>query len=239
MTNSVMQYNYSHGNDGPGYLFAAGYHYNTGNTVRYNISENDGRKNGRAAIQLWGNVVNANIYNNTVYMTWAGSSTSAALYAHDYGSNGKTPQNIQIRNNIFYTTGGVKLINLTTGVASRGHLYFAGNAYYSGSGSFRIQWGGSGYSSLTSWRSARNQERYNGISTGYQGDPRLVWAGHGGTINNPDRLKYMTAYKLQTYSPLINKGITQPGTLSSALTDFFGDYTPRGGKADIGVDEVR
>jgi hypothetical protein len=75
--NSVMQYNYAHGNHGPGFILAAGTHYNTGNTIRYNISENDGRTNGKSGIQLWGNVSNANVHNNTVYFTPTGDDQSA------------------------------------------------------------------------------------------------------------------------------------------------------------------
>ena len=47
MKNSVMQYNYSHDNDGAGYLLAQFTYARefTNNIVRYNISENDGRKN--------------------------------------------------------------------------------------------------------------------------------------------------------------------------------------------------
>ncbi len=45
-TNSLMQYNYSHDNDGVGYLvFAAAGVPASGNVLRYNISQNDGRKN--------------------------------------------------------------------------------------------------------------------------------------------------------------------------------------------------
>ncbi len=50
--NSAVQYNYSHGNAGAGYLLAhAPDNTNhSGNTIRYNISENDGRKNSAAAL---------------------------------------------------------------------------------------------------------------------------------------------------------------------------------------------
>ena len=239
VTNSVMQYNYSHGNAGPGYILSAGTHTNSSNVVRYNVSENDGRKNGRAAIQMWGNVRDAKIYNNVVYITPTGNSNTAAFYAHDNGSSGKRPYNCEIRNNVFYTTGGVKLINTTIGVAGvAGGLKFAGNAYHSGGSAFKIQWGSSTYGSLADWRSAKGQEKLNGLSVGYQGDPKLVSAGHGGTFGNADNLKNLTAYKLQSGSPLVNKGVTQPTYLSSINTDFFGDSLPKGGKYDIGIDEV-
>ncbi|MEA2708222.1 MAG: hypothetical protein QOF78_823 [Phycisphaerales bacterium] len=240
VSNSIMQYNYSHGNAGPGYILAAGTHKNSNNVIRYNVSENDGRKNGRAAIQMWGNVRDAKIYNNVVFISATGNSNTAALYAHDNGSSGMRPYNVEIRNNIFYTTGGVKLINTTAGVAGvAGGLKFAGNAYYSGGSTFKIQWGSSAYGSLADWRSAKGQEKLNGLSTGYQGDPKLTKAGYGGTFGNADNLKNLSAYRLLAGSPLINKGVAQPTFLSGIITsDFFGDSLPKGGKYDIGIDEV-
>ena len=235
--NTTVQYNYTHGNDGPGILLCAATTSGTNNVVRYNVSENDGRKNGVGGIQLYGNVQYAKIYNNVVYMS--AKNGSSAFRAHDLGASGKVPKNVEVRNNIFYTTGGAKVINLTSGVASKGSIKFYGNAYHATSG-FKIQWGSSGYSSLTSWRNAKGQEKLSGASTGYQGDPRLNKAGYGGTINNTSNLKNLSAYKLRSDSPLINKGVSHPGTLSGVVKyDFFGDSAIKGGKHDIGVDEVR
>jgi hypothetical protein len=239
VTNSVLQYNYSHGNDGPGYILAAGVNTNQGNVVRYNVSENDGRKNGRAGMQLWGNVRDAQIYNNVVFISATGNTNTAAFYAHDYGSSGKRPYNVTVRNNIFYTTGGAKIVNTTSGVAGvSGGLLFAGNAYHTVGGTFKIQWGSTAYTSLSSWRTAKGQEKLSGVAVGFQGDPKLTAVGLGGTIGNADNLKNLTAYKLQTTSPLINKGVAQPTFLSSATLDFYGDTLPKGGKYDIGIDEV-
>ena len=236
--NSTIQYCYTHNNAGPGYILAAGTHTVTGCTYRYNVSENDGRKNGRAGMQVWGDVRDSSFYNNVVYITATGNSNTAAIYIHDLGASGRTPQNFTVRNNVFYTTGGTKIVNITSGVASNGHLSFNGNCYYTTGGTFKIQWGSSTYSSLSSWQSAKGQEKMSGINTGYQGDPKFISVGHGGTIGNADNLRSMTAYKLQTYSPLINRGVSQPGVLSSAIVDFYGDLLPRGGKYDIGIDEV-
>jgi hypothetical protein len=238
VTNSVMQYNFSHNNDGPGFLLAAGTHTSSGNVIRYNVSQNDGRKNGRAGIQIWGNVTNAAIYNNTSYISY-GTSNTAAFYAHDSGTNGLEPRNVQIRNNIFYATGGAKVLNLASGVASKGSLSFIGNCYYSGSGSFKIQWGSATYTSLTNWRNSKGQEKLNGAATGYQGDPKLNNAGQSNTLNNADKLNLMSAYRLQSSSPLINRGVSQPTFLSSTSVDFFGGSLPKGGKYDIGVNELR
>jgi hypothetical protein len=117
-------------------------------------------------------------------------------------------------------------------------LKFAGNAYHSAGGAFNIQWGTGAYGSLTDWRDAKAQEKLDGLSTGFQGDPMLTAVGRGYTIGNADNLKSLTAYRLQSTSPLINKGVAQPTFLATATTDFYGDTLPKGGKYDIGIDEV-
>ena len=237
--NSVMQYNYSHSNDGPGFLIYAGSHAAGGNVIRYNVSQNDGRKNGKAGIQLGGNVYNTKVYNNTVYIAGTGHYHSSAFQAHDFGSNGKVPKSVEVRNNIFYATNGAKVVWTSGGVASKGDLKFYGNAYYSPS-SFKIQWGSSGYTSLSSWRNAKGKEKLNGVATGYQGNPKLNSAGQGGTLGSWYKMSTLSAYRLRSDSPLINKGVSHPSTLSAVVTkDFYGGSAKLGGKHDIGVDEVR
>lgn len=101
--NTLVQYNYSHDNDG-GFLLVcndggvdpADNAGNTGTIARYNISQND-RTRG---ITLTGPVSNTKIYNNTIYVgpdrrmdillfgNWKGWSSKASFY-----------------NNIFYAAG--------------------------------------------------------------------------------------------------------------------------------------
>ena len=241
--NSVMQYNYSHGNDGPGFLIYAGSHHSSGNVIRYNVSENDGRKNGKAGIQLGGNVTSTDIHNNVVYMTPSGDSRSAAFIAHDWGANGKVPKNVLVRNNIFQTTGGVKVVSMPDSVAKKGTFKFNANAYHSSGKEFKIQWGSKAFKSLNDFRKSQKQELWMGVATGYQGDPRLKAPGHGGTINNPDKLRSkLGAYELARSSPVINKGVPRLAFLSAKVKqpfDFFGQRGLRGGKYDIGANEVR
>ncbi len=70
VTNSVMQYNYSHDNAGAGYLLYqfSGASPFKNNVVRYNISENDGRTN-LGGIYAGGGVTDTEIYNNTVFVS--------------------------------------------------------------------------------------------------------------------------------------------------------------------------
>lgn len=69
VTNSVMQYNYSHGNEGAGYLILQAARGNSGNVVRYNISVNDGAREGYGAIRVFGSVQDLQIYGNTLIVT--------------------------------------------------------------------------------------------------------------------------------------------------------------------------
>ncbi len=238
VTNSTMQYNYSHNNDGPGYLIAAGNHSCDNNVIRYNISQNDARRNSRGAIELWGHVTNTKLYNNTIYVGGGASGSASALFAHNYGAAGQNIYNLDVRNNIFYSTSGYTLVNVNSAVTSSSSNKFIGNDYYSGGSTFRINWNGSTYYSLSAWQNARGQEKLNGLLTGYMGNPGLNAPGQAGTLNYPLLLGGLWQYKLQSSSPLINRGQNPVTTLSSATTDFFGDWLPRNGKYDIGCDEA-
>jgi hypothetical protein len=141
------------------------------------------------------------------------------------------------------TTGGVKVVALTGNVAKNGTFRFNANAYYSSGKPFKIQWGDRAYTSLTPGAGGKGQEKYSGVATGFQGDPRLKAPGHGGTIGNPDKLRSkLGAYQLARTSPVINKGVPRLAFLSARVKqpfDFFGRKGLRNGKYDIGVNEVK
>ena len=76
VTNSAMQHNYSHDNDGAGFLLAQ-YPYAPQRmrnlTIRHNISENDCSKLNYGAIHVWnsedpGWISDVHIYHNTIYL---------------------------------------------------------------------------------------------------------------------------------------------------------------------------
>ena len=78
MRNSIVQYNYSHDNDGAGYLLAQfeGAKAFHNNVIRYNLSENDGRKNTYGGVHLWSTGSNGGIRNTTIYQNKIISSKS-------------------------------------------------------------------------------------------------------------------------------------------------------------------
>ena len=240
VTNSILQYNYSHDNDGAGFLvYADATHPNSNNTVRYNISENDGKKlSGYGGIVIGGTVSEIDVYGNTVYVSSA-ASDPAALRVTTWGG---TPRNLRVRNNLFYSnqsaTGSVKLLDSP---AEASYL-FQGNNYFDSSNRFAIRWGQSSYGSLSAWlTAATSQERVNGGIVGKNLDPQLTAPGAGGTIGNAQLLESaLTAYKLQPGSPLINGGLNLPGLFGTnpGNRDFYGDGIPIDGAFDIGADEV-
>ena len=237
VTNSVLEYNYSHDNDGAGFgLFQnAGAGPSGGNTVRYNVSENDGRKNGYGAISVWGAspadpVGSADVYHNTVFVGPAASGKPSAVELKNGNHRGLT-----LRNNVLVTAGGVALVK---GPASR-DARFEGNAYWTGGAPFAVRWGGTTYRSLEAWRSATGQERVGGEAVGTVADPGLQAAGAGGTLGDPDRLHALEAYRLRPDSPLAAAALDLAGRFGVAPgpTDFYGTRLGPGGGRAVGAHE--
>lgn len=127
VTNSLVQYNYSHDNDGAGYLLAQfeGARPFHGNLLRYNLSVNDGRRNRYGGIHLWstganGGITDTTIYANTICTT---RSTDGSPAAVDYPSKGI--RDIRFYNNCFQTDGAAALVR---GEMNQGAM-FEGNTF--------------------------------------------------------------------------------------------------------------
>ncbi len=110
--NSIVQYNYSHDNDGPGYQLAQfeGARTFHDNVLRYNLSVNDARKNSYGGIHLWSCGANGGIrdtvfHNNKVVI---GESTAGNPTAVDCRSAGIC--NISFCNNLFVAHGECPLV---------------------------------------------------------------------------------------------------------------------------------
>jgi hypothetical protein len=153
VTNSVVQYNYSHDNWGAGYLA-----FLTGtwgpNTYRFNISVNDGKKGfGSFTIADWSNSAGTvYVYNNFFdsvpvggYAFYSGGHAVAGVFA----------------NNVFRpgVTSGQALFANTNGSVHTS-LQFINNAYWSVlsalSASF-FNWNGA-YRGVTAWQTGRGQD---------------------------------------------------------------------------------
>jgi len=235
-THCVLQYNYAHDNDGAGYLLAeySGATAFADNVVRYNVSQNDGRKNGFAGIFVWGagaayKVTNTDIYNNTVFVSDSPTGTPRAV--RFLGSN---YQGVRLMNNVFVSEDGVRLVEVPNAAGA----LFAGNCYWSSGDAFQIYWGGSTYASLADWQAGTGQERIAGSDVGFQSDPLLTLPGGGGTFNYADLLAQLSAYRLQDGSPMIDAGLDLLALFGvSGTQDYYGTAVPRLGGLDVGAHE--
>lgn len=234
VTNSVMQYNYSHDNDGSGFLIGqfidARRMYN--NTIRYNISENDARTNGGGIylfnLQPDNPPERISIYHNTVYMSnSAGNPDLAAAGALD---NRPVGPGIEFINNLFYTSGNTPFVNIPQGF----QVSFINNLYYSEDQS-AWDYQGTTYNSLAAFRGSGN-EIMGTEPVGYSIDPMLNNPGQGGTIGFKNDLSTLPAYQLAHRSPALNVAI--PIEENDSPTDFFGTNSLLGPLPDIGAFEL-
>src|SRR5579864_1474623 len=267
VTNSTMQYNYSHDNDGEGFVLCGGggtgHVPNGNNTIRYNISENDGRNNFGGHNTLGGisligacndnQGMNGNyIYNNTVYISGTGISSPAVAVI----PNGGSISNVVLYNNILATNNRLPQILLTSTSGLSG-LKIIGNLYYDSGAGYNVQWNGTSYtdsgdgSAIHNWALATGEEQLYG---GYQyiaSNPLLCNAGQGGTVY-PSPLTSLTAYKLvlgssqSNSSPAIDSAfdLNSDFGINPGTRDFYGNPIPTVifngtyGGFDIGANEA-
>jgi hypothetical protein len=237
VTNSVMQYNYAHDNEGPGFLLASFTTFRTfgNNVVRYNISQNDARRNNYGGITLTGgeSVQNAIVENNTVFVSHTDDSIASALRLKGVGPG------VSIRNNIFYTSGDAHAVDANAGSEQ---AVINGNDYYSGTDPLRIRWSGQTYFDLTSWRAATGTPEMLGTTeTGSNVDPMLTAPGAGGMILNGRFLNTLTQYQLLAGSPMVDAAldVANPWTgYVPAKTDFYGNPAQKGNAKDVGAGEL-
>jgi hypothetical protein len=241
VTDSVLQYNYSHDNAGAGYgvyQFKGARPLNN-LTVRYNLSVNDARKSGYGAIDFWngngGNGIrDVDVYNNTVYVTPAPGSAPKALRFTTGTSN------VSVRNNVFQTTGGVQLADVQ---AKQTNLQIQGNDYWASGAAFSLKVFAKTYSSFSAYVSGSGYEKMNGVLVGKNVNPVLLNPSAVPTvgISSIDALETsVDGFRLASASPLRNAGLNLLSTfgISPGSRDFFGDALAGDGETDVGADEV-
>jgi hypothetical protein len=241
VSDSVVQYNYSHDNDGAGFLLAQSVanDAHARNVVRFNISQNDGRANSYAAIEVWGRVISAEIYNNTVFVSGAVSGSPRAVRVWNAGATDRFVSGVRFRNNIFVTTG-LPVIEVTgAALAGATGLRFEGNDYYAGGSSAVFLWSGASFGGLAAWR-ATGQETIAGLPSGLSVDPQLTAAGTGGSLGDADLLASLDAYRLRATSPLADAGLDLRLLfgVSTGSSDFFGGQLGQGSGFSIGAHEL-
>jgi hypothetical protein len=157
-SNSVLQNNWSHDNDGVGLYVAQNAHlsYNFGNKVRYNLSERDGRRGRYAGISLWGAMRDIEVNHNKVVMPASRTGWPVALAMSNATLPGAYMSKIYVHDNVFQVSGGVTLVYFDPSLAAGStDINFKSNWYYSDY--WRIVWANQTYTSLAAFRGATGQ----------------------------------------------------------------------------------
>jgi hypothetical protein len=228
VTNSVVQYNYSHDNAGSGLLIAeyVGAKPQSNLTYRYNISQNDGVSNGGGLV-LWNGgpgVHDCEFYNNTVFTN---QNSPAVSIQNDV-------QDVTFRNNVVASSHS----NLVEASIGQVNVVFQGNDYWADCAPFSINWNGENVTSLAAWR-ALGQETFSSQSVGMWADPAYYSMGSGQTLGNPSLFSFLTSYRLKPGAPLIGKGIPMSNFgVNPGLYDFYGAHL-RQTAPDIGATQDR
>jgi hypothetical protein len=239
VTNTILQYNYSHDNWAAGYLvweYGSPRVKNSNNTIRYNISENDNlgypdadynRKTFAGITISPSSCKGTKVYNNTV------SSKNGPCLRVNASSTATDSLN-RFYNNILYSTAtpysGVTL-NLIEATGSRN--VFLNNLYYSTQGNVSINSAGSTYtnSNITSFD-----------SKALTGNPLLKNPVINVNFSDFTANTNLTNYQLQTGSPAKDKGLdltASPYNWNVGKTDYNGLSNPAGTGYDIGACEAR
>ncbi|NNV54493.1 right-handed parallel beta-helix repeat-containing protein [Limnovirga soli] len=219
-SNCIIQYCYSHDNEGAGYLLAE---YGallpfTNNTIRFNVSVNDGRKNSYGGIAVWGaaknyEVTNTFVYNNTVYCDDANliNGTPSGLYTmgHEF-------KKVVVANNIF-ASGGKALAMYIDDAIDTSQLYLVSNNYFFKSGQAFVKTSINALEPVVTWLSNQHgQESVAGLSKNVQLDPGFKI----GKSNLYNKDQFITDIK----SKLLKQGISLSAMygVDMPVKDFLG-----------------
>ena len=242
VTDSYVQYNYSHDNAGPGLLAYTGGSLTTwrNNTFRFNISQND-----NALLLDGGGSVALNpgstlyVYNNTIYKS--GTSTQQTPPScWSTGYNGAYAAPVIIANNICVNQSTdrynrTRMVDGSNGSTGLGNITMTGNDYYNaGTGTTNYVWGSGAYATLSAFQSGTWQEA-NSVST----DPTLLNAGGGGTIGGatgPQPVRDRA--RLRQGSPAVGTGTNltlAPYNLMVGQHDYFNSPVPNATRSGFDV----
>jgi hypothetical protein len=195
VTNSVIQYCFSYGNQGSGlcifqYWGAGPWH---DNIYRYNVSENDGTvSDSQAGLYVWNSsnddkqFYNCKVYGNIIY----NSKVAAISFAETSKSKG-----FHFYNNIF-----VGKDSLIKGHDQIGDVTFGENDWWSVDSKFNID----NIKDLKTWADKTGKEKVDGKLVGLNEDPKLKSPGNS-SLTSAAQLKTLSGYKLPANSELKTK----------------------------------
>jgi len=210
VTNSVVQYCYSFGNQGAGYsifqyLYASPWH---DNVFRFNIGEDDGTvSDAKAGVHIWNSSRDSNefyncaFYNNTIFSSKVSAISFSELSLH---------KGFLFSNNIF--VGKDSLIK-----GNRGSDIFLGNDWWCLNGVFNIE----SFKNFSHWARTSGQEMISGKIVGMNIDP--AFNNHEHRIYSAIKLPQFQTYRLNTNSKLRQGGINLKSTfkLNTGKHDFL------------------
>ena len=257
-TDSLVQFNYVHNNEGWGMILGAGDPANPNdpfpwpserNTIRYNVFVNNARRlpssripeQEGAQLLLFGPIKDFEIYNNTLYARnpagprprvvkpEAMIGVSEAMISVVAVPPARLPEGIRLRNNIFVAEDRVRFIELPNLVVD---ARFERNAYIGGALANQVMWGqGTTFNTIAAWSRATGQERVRETFVGKLAASTALCAPHQGDARG---------LQLRPGSPLIDAGTDlRSHGLHVGTRDFFGNPIPSGGGFDIGAHEHR
>jgi hypothetical protein len=243
VSNSIIQYCYSHDNDGPGILLGNFWASRPwlNNTVRYNISINDSRTNNSSVTlftapgTIWDGL---RFYNNTIVAYKSNTNSTPSAGAFQITDFGTSMSNIICFNNIFQTNGGLPLLDVPTTFVQNSPN-FIGNLYWSSGYPFSVYYGQQ-VSSLAEFRMlGEGCENRFGVETGINLDPQFLGNVLDPIVWYPGQNSDFELAKLENASPAIDSGIDHFTIYNSsiALKDFWGTGVPVNNKPDIGAFE--
>jgi hypothetical protein len=247
VTNSIVEYNYSHDNAGAGVLMYAVGAWGP-NTVRYNVSKNDDNllASGSGALALVPGGV-AKVYNNSIYRTGSIVSTTPPSCLSFGSAPGTVPAGTLFANNLcvisatdqfnrtVYIDAGVPDVSAVTIV---NNLYFNPNGYN--------HWSiNADYDGLAAVQAGTGKEMGSIVAT----SSPVVNGGAGGTCtwspplaNGPQPCP--AGYALPTGSTAIGAGVNliqAPYNLNVGTRDYWGNTIPHtfGSGYNMGADGGR
>lgn len=228
----ILQYNYSHDNDGPG-LMVYTYPYESrphrGNIVRFNVSEDDAQK-GRRYAGMWvrnddDGMTDLEIYNNTIVV---GSWTDQAVSIYGEGLEAS------LRNNLFLARDGAVPLRVEK---PHGKLRFENNLYWREDSRVQVIWDGKTYENLEHWRVTTGAESLDGKPTGLFGNPKLTAPLPRIQFSRLANLAALRAFRPLPGSPAKNGGVNLSRRFESNFVakDFAGKPLPATGPWPLGA----
>lgn len=213
-TYCTIQYCYARDNDGAGILvwnYENAPHELAHNVIRFNILENNARRNDYAAVHIGSSgtpVKDMAVYHNTIFTSAQPGGKARCVWV-----GGKPNETIRFFNNLFLANG-CPLVTLD----SNQRVQFDGNAYWRTNGTFEASLATRRFSTFADWQRTSGQEK-----GGFFAEPGLTAFGTAETPvarANPPRLR---GYGLRKTSVLIGKGLVlAPPGLTLGERDFFG-----------------